>query len=396
MGMTPLLFAAAAHWVATWGAAPSPQSTAEAMQKAHLVFEQETVREIIHTSLGGDEVRVRFSNVMGREALKLADAHVGVSAGGSAVQAGTDRALTFGGLGTISVPMGAVVVSDPVKLAVPERGDLAISLYLEKATGAGIHYAAMAHSFVAKGDVAGAAVFPETAEKILPWAFLAGVDVTAKAGIGALVTFGDSITDGAHSTLDANKRWPDDLARRLGNHPKVAVVNAAIGGNRVLHDFAGGRAVFGISGLARFDRDVLAVPGVKEIIVLEGINDLGHPGAGAPLDQTVSAEDLIQAYRQLIARAHEAGLRIIGATMCPFEGAKGGYYTPEKDAVREKINAWIRTGGEWDGVIDFDKATRDPSHPGRFLPAFDSGDHLHPNDAGYQAMAESVDLSLLK
>jgi lysophospholipase L1-like esterase len=214
-----------------------------------------------------------------------------------------------------------------------------------------------------------------------------------------LVAFGDSITDGARSTMDANHRWPDVLASRLlarrGGRP-IGVVDAGIGGNRILHD-ASGNIRFGVNALARFDRDVLAQPGVRYVIVLEGINDLGHAGTSAPVAETVSADDIIAGLKQLIARAHEKGIKIYGGTLTPFEGTVfPGYYTPEKEAKRQAINSWIRTGKAFDGVVDFDKAVRDPNHPGRMLPAYDGGDHLHPGDAGYKAMGEAVDVAIFK
>jgi lysophospholipase L1-like esterase len=214
-----------------------------------------------------------------------------------------------------------------------------------------------------------------------------------------VVAFGDSITDGALSTVDANHRWPNILADRLlAQHgsKKVAVLDAGIGGNRILHD-AASDVRFGMNALARFDRDALAQPGVKYVIVLEGINDLGHPGQSAPVSETVSAEDIIAGLKQLIERAHEKGFKIFGATLTPFEGtAIPGYFTPEKEVKRKAVNEWIRTGKAFDGVIDFEKAVRDPNHPDRMLPAYDGGDRLHPGDAGYKAMGEAVDLSLFR
>jgi lysophospholipase L1-like esterase len=385
------------HWVATWGPSPSPQLADEAqMAAAKLKFDNQTLREIVHTSVGGNTVRIRLSNAYGKETLEIGAAHVALRAQGSGIVAGSDHALTFGGRSTISIPPDAPVLSDPVKLDVPDAGDLAISIFLPKASlGAGIHYAAQQTAYIAPGDVTGAATL-SAPEAIASWVFLTGVEVLAPASTATVVAFGDSITDGAHSTQDANTRWPDVLAGRLLERRrggKLAVVDAGIGGNRILHD-ASGTVRFGVNALARYDRDVLAQPGAKYVIVLEGINDLGHPGSSAPASQTVSAQDLIVGMQQLIERAHEQGLKIFGATVTPFEGA--AYFTPEKEVKRKALNEWIRTSKAFDGVVDFDKAARDPASPDKMLPAYDSGDHLHPGDAGYKAMGNAIDLSLFK
>lgn len=394
-----------AHWVASWGTSPAPQLPDEVQQwKAKLSFDNQTVREIVHLSLGGGTIRLRFSNAYGKEAAGIGAAHVAVrdaSAGNkSRIVAGSDRPLTFGGRPSVSIPPNGVVLSDPVKLDVPAAGDLAVSIYVPKYTpGAGVHYGAQQTAYIAKGDATGAVELNEAAT-ISSWVFLTGVEVLAQPGTSAIVAFGDSITDGARSTADANHRWPDILAERLrarkGAKP-AAVINAGIGGNRILHD---GRTNvrFGVNALARFERDALSYPGVKYVVVLEGVNDLGHPGSGGtPLSETVSAEDLIAGMKQMIVRAHDRGIKIFGATLTPFEGTTiAGYFAPEKEAKRKVLNEWIRNGKEFDGVIDFDKVVRDPQHADRMLPANDSGDHLHPNDAGYKAMAESIDLTLFK
>jgi lysophospholipase L1-like esterase len=237
--------------------------------------------------------------------------------------------------------------------------------------------------FTAKADIADALKQPS-------WYWLAGVDVTAPKETRAVVAFGDSITDGARSTVDANRSWPSVLAQRLfarhGHPPRLAVLNAGISGNRILHD------VMGSNALARFDRDALLQSGVEDVIVLEGINDIGFSSIPGGADQAVTADDLIAGLRQLVEFAHVRGIRVFGATLLPFEGAP--YFSPEGETKRQAVNSWIRTGGAFDGVIDFDAAVRDPNHPTKVLPAYDSGDHLHPSDAGYQAMANAVDLSL--
>lgn len=391
--------AAQSHWVVTWGASPAPQFPEEAQMKAaKLTFENQTVREIVHTSIGGDTLRVRLSNAYGRQTLEVGAVHVALRAGGASVAAGSDRALTFGGRASVSIPPDALVLSDPVKLAVPAAADLAVSIFIPKsAAGAGIHYSAQQTSYIARGDVTAAPSLSDP-DTITSWVFLTGVEVLAPEAASVVVAFGDSITDGARSTVDTNHRWPDFLAGRLqgrrGARP-VAVLDAGIGGNRILHDASAANIRFGVNALARFDRDVLAQPGVRYVIVLEGINDLGHAGSSAPLSERVTAEDIIAGLKQLIARAHAKGLRIFGATLTPFEGtASPGYFTPEKEAMRKAINEWIRTGKAYDGVIDFEKAVRDPDKPDRMLPAYDSGDHLHPGDTGYKAMGEAVDLAL--
>ncbi|HEY3936745.1 MAG TPA: SGNH/GDSL hydrolase family protein [Bryobacteraceae bacterium] len=393
------LAAGGTRWVVTWGASPAPQLADEAqMRTDKLEFDNQTLREIVHTSVGSNTIRVRLSNAYGKETVEIGAAHVALRAQGAGIVAGSDRPLTFSGRSSVSIPPNAPVLSDPVKLDVPAASDLAISIFIPKqAEGAGIHYAAQQTSYIGAGDLTSAASMPDAAT-ITSWVFLTGVDVLAPDSTSAVVAFGDSITDGAHSTTDANHRWPDFLAARLlARHgKKVAVLDAGIGGNRILHD-AKTNVRFGVNALARFDRDVLAQPGVKYVIVLEGINDLGHAGTSAPLSETVSAEDIIAGLQQLIDRAHEKGLKIFGATLTPFEGtAFPGYFTPEKEVKRKAVNQWIRTGHAFDGVIDFEKAVRDPDHPDRMLPAYDGGDHLHPGDAGYKAMGAVIPLSLFQ
>ncbi len=299
----------------------------------------------------------------------------------------------------MTIPAGAVVLSDPARLDVPAGGDLAVSLFLPDATPlTSVHRSAFQTSYVASGNAVGATTLdgPTT---ISTWPFLVAVDVASRTSQGAVVTLGDSITDGANSTGDTNRRWPDVLAGRLRAAKRdVAVLNQGIGGNRILHDGVGEYGpAFGPNALARFDRDVLSQTGVRWVVVLLGINDIGHPGANAPETENVSAEEMIAGLRQLVERAHAKGLRIYGGTLTPFEGITWpGWFSPEKEAKRQAVNQWIRTSGVFDGVIDFDKAVRDPSSPSRMLPAYDSGDRLHPNDAGLKAMGEAVDLGLFR
>ncbi|HTU48845.1 MAG TPA: SGNH/GDSL hydrolase family protein [Bryobacteraceae bacterium] len=396
-------FAAAAaqgqHWVATWAASPSPQLADEAKIRADkLEFQNQTLREIVHTSIGGDTVRVRLSNAFGKTPVEIDAVHIAQRAEGSAIVSGSDRVLTFSGRPAVTIPSDAPVLSDPVKLTAPAAGDLAISIFLAKpAAGAGIHYSAQQTSYIGNGDLTGAVSMAQNAT-ITSWVFLAGVDVLAPESAATVVAFGDSITDGARSTMDANHRWPDILAGRLlAQHGRrLGVVDAGIGGNRILHD-ASGNVEFGVNALARVDRDVLAQPGARYVIVLEGINDIGHAGTSAPDSETVSAADIIAGLKQIIERGHEHGLKVFGGTLTPFAGTIfPGYYTPEKDIKRKAVNEWIRTSHAFDGVIDFDKAIRDPSNPDRMLPAYDGGDHLHPSDAGYKAMADAIELSLFR
>jgi lysophospholipase L1-like esterase len=387
------------HWVGTWGAAPSPQLQTAEMEKQKLVFHDQTVREIVHVSIGGDTVRVRLSNSFGVEPVEIGSAYVAICASKSSVTAG--RALTFGGRARVEIPAGAVVVSDPAQLKVAPASNLAISLYLPKdAVAGGIHYSAQQTNYIARGNSTAAASL-DSPDTMTSWVFLTGVDVLAPASTGSIIAFGDSITDGARSTVDSNHRWPDTLAARLlarKSAPQLAVVDMGIGGNRILHEGAASkRPQFGINALARFDQDVLSQPGVRYLLILEGINDIGHAGSSAPASEGVTAEDIIAGLTQMIERAHEKEIKVIVATITPFEGegnTKRSYWTPEKAKVREAVNAWIRSGRGFDGFVDFDKAVRDPANPNKILPAFDSGDQLHPSDEGYQAMGEAIPLSL--
>jgi lysophospholipase L1-like esterase len=316
--------------------------------------------------------------------------------------------LTFGGHASVTIPPRAPALSDPVALSVPALSDLAVSIYLPQRTPAAtLHASAFQHNYVVPGNATGAPSLPNPTVTT-SWYFLSGVSVAASPRAAAIVALGDSITDGAVTTIDANHRWPDFLARRLQadrSLRQLGVLNKGIGGNRILHagntlpgtPAAGIGPLFGDSALARFDRDVLAQPGARYMIVLLGINDIGHPTSVAPPSEAVTVDEMIAGYRQLIARAHEGGLKAFGATMTPFENTTiPGYYNAENEAKRLAVNTWIRTSGEWDGVIDFDRAVRDPQHPLRMLPQYDSGDHLHPNDAGMRAMADAIPLRLFR
>lgn len=385
------------NWVATWGA--SPQSGAEPIfgpPPAPLVFNDQTVRMVARISKGGDRVRVRLDNTFGSDSLIIGAAHVAKHGVGAAIEPGSDRTLKFGGSPVITIPPGASVVSDPVRLGVSDLTELAISIYLPKPTPAlSVHTLGRQTAYISAagaGNLTASATIPTPTTTLVRY-FLSGIEVRAHDDTKAIVTFGDSITDGFNSTVDANRRWPDRLAERLLDRRStddLAVVNQGISGNRLLH------TVIGPNALSRFDRDVIAQTNVGFVIVLVGINDIGFPAIPVPgspfVVQAVTAEEMIQAYRQLITRARLKGIKIIGGTLLPFEGA--GYFSLEGEAKRQAVNEFIRHSGEFDDVIDFDRVMRDPSHPTRLLPLYDSGDHLHPNDTGYEAMARAVDLRM--
>lgn len=392
--------APAEHWVVSWGASPSPAHDAAKARAEGLEFHNQTLREIVHLSIGGSRVRVRFSNSFGKQSLEIGAAHLALRTRDSAIQRSSDRVLTFGGAPRVSVPPNAFILSDPVELRVPGGSDLAVSIFVPQvATAAGIHYLAQQTSYVGAGDLT-AAPSITSPRAVTSWIFLAGVDVSAPRSAAAIAVFGDSRVDGDGSTVDANKRWPDALAKRLSQQGlPFGVLNAGIIGNRILRDAPQVAVELGVNGLARFDRDALDQPGVKYVIVLEGIVDIGLPGTQfAPPSEAGSVDDLIAGLKQLIERAHDRGMRIFGATETPFSGANSipGIFSAEKDVQRKALNQWIRSSHAFDGVMDFEKVVLDPANPERIRPAWDSGDHLHPNDAGYEAMANSIDLTLFK
>ena len=385
------------RWTGTWAASPcAPPAAGSA---ARLTFHDETLRLIVHTSIGGDAVRIRLSNTFAADALTVTAAHIAVRDKGSAIQADTDRALTFGGRTVAMVPAGSSVLSDPVRLSLAPLSDVAVSLYLPGDTEPGaVHYDTRATNYSAAGDQTGAATL-QGARPLERWPLLTAVEVSSRTPQAAIVALGSSTTDGAHSTKDTNHRWTDYFAVRLQGSSKLkdfGVLNEGIGGNRVLHDGRGPNALsFGPGASARFDRDVLAQAGARYVVILEGGNDINHPGDSAPLSEAITAEDLIAGYHQLTARAHEHGLRVILGTIMPFEGSlKQPEALPQREAIRVAVNRWVLSNSEADGSIDFARSVADPAHPSRFLPAFDSGDHLHPNDAGYKAMSDAVNLGL--
>ena len=376
------------HWVGTWASSPLLGDASNAPPIPG--FGDSTLRQIVHVSIGGKQLRVRFSNAFGTTPLTIPAAHVALAGATGSIRPGSDRVLTFHDRPSVTIPEGALMYSDPVDLDVAPLSDLAVTIRLQGTPNEiTVHPASHETSYLTAGDSVSAVDLP-AAVPVEHWYFLNGVDVLASASAGAIVTLGDSITDGSKSTVNANGRWPDGLARRLqaGKKTKeIAVLNEGIGGNRIIHDRAGPNA------LARFDRDVLAQSGVRWLVVLEGVNDLGtRISAHERNEQAATPDDLIAAYEQIIVRAHAHNIRVYGATILPFEGAH--YYTPGGEADRQTVNRWIRTSGKFDGVIDLDAVTRDPQKPSQLSPAADSGDHLHPADAGYKIMSDTVDLNL--
>jgi lysophospholipase L1-like esterase len=374
------------QWVGTWAASPMLALGGSSVHP----FAATTLREVVHVSNGGERIRVRFTNEFGSDPLTISDAHVALSAGGAAIKDGTDHAVTFGGAASVRIAPGAAVFSDPVALPVTALSDVAISFYLPNQIMRAETYHAFADqdNFMADGDVAAAASLPQPTT-LTSWYFVDGVDVPAADGSRSIVTLGDSITDGAHSTVNANLRWPDVLANRLKQEhgmENVSVLNEGIGGNRVLNETTGP------SALTRLDRDVLAQDGVKYVIVLESINDIGRLAHLTAPEDDINAQQLEFGLKQIADAAHEHGIKAIGATLTPYGGAN--YYCDKGEQVREDVNNWIRTSGTFDGVIDFDQITRDPAKPTWFNPAYDSGDHLHPGDEGYKAMGAGIDLKL--
>jgi lysophospholipase L1-like esterase len=388
------------HWVGTWFTASTARvdlPPGQLQNTSPLHFSDQTLRQIAHISVGGSRFRVVFSNALGTAPLAIGAAQVGLRDKDAAIVPQSNRVLTFRGAARTTVPAGAIVTSDPVDLVAADFADLAIDLYLPDDTAAmksplTMHPASWQTNYVSPpGNHAGVVTMPVHATTAYRRGdglvgassfFLTRIEVLAPRQTGAIATIGDSITDGTASTIDTNNRWPDHLARRVASAGmRMGLLNAGIGGNRVLHEGNGP------SALARFDRDVIAQPGVTHVIVLEGINDIGQARESA----SPSAADLIAAYKQMIARAHARGITAFGATITPFEGAN--YWTAEGEGKRKAVNDWIRTSKAYDAVFDFDVAVRDPNHPTRLRAEYDPGDHLHLNAAGYQAVANAINLS---
>ena len=401
------------HWVTSWSAAPvlrpqagatspsaqPPAGTPQAPAPPPITINGQTVRQIVHVSLGGVRTRVVVTNVFGTAPLTISKASIALRDKETKIVPATAHALSFGGRPSTTIPPGAVMYSDPVDISVPALSDVVVDLFFaddlsKSPSPLTIHPGANQTNYISgPGDFTGAADLAAPS-KLTSWVFLTAVEVAAPRQMSAVVTFGDSITDGTRSTTDANERWPDRLAKRLAakNGNVRAVANSGIAANRVLGDVSGAVFPFGFNAganaLARFDRDVLAQPGITHVIVLEGINDIGL----ARQNPSPSADDLIAGYRQLIERAHAHGLKIYGGTLLPFEGAN--YFSTEGEAKRQAVNDWLRKTSAYDGMIDFDAAVRDPENPSKILAKYDSGDHLHPNDAGYDAMGDAINLKL--
>jgi lysophospholipase L1-like esterase len=375
-----------AHWVGTWTAAPAPAEGA--------AFGNHTLRMIPRVSLGGNRLRVRISNACGIRSLAVGAAWVGLRGTGPALVPGSNRQLTFGGETGATIAAGALVVSDPVELAVAPLADLAVSLHLPEDLPASFgitgRYARQTNYVSPPGNFAAEEVMP-VGRLTDDWYFVCGVDVAAPPGTGAIVAVGDSLTDANISTHDGHHSWPAQLARRLMARPRgrpMAVMNQGLGGNRILHD------IRGESGLRRFDRDVLAQPGVTHAVIMLGTNDLrNRPGKR---EEEVTAPQMIAGLKQLAVRGQASGIKVIGGTLTPFENETflPGAWNPQREAVRQAVNDWLRKTDAFHAVVDFDRALRDPDHPTRMLPIHDCGDHLHPSDHGYRAMGDAIDLSL--
>jgi lysophospholipase L1-like esterase len=384
------------QWVASW-------ASSQQIPEAHNALNPDdvrdtTLRQIVHLSLGGETLRVHISNAFGTSSLHFTSVHIAhpLSTFEPKIDVSTDRALTFSGKADVVVPAGAEFISDPIHYATAASSDLAITLHLdappEQQTS---HPGSRTTSYLQHGDTVSAADMAD-AKKIDHWFWIAGVDVSADKASGAIVALGDSITDGRGSTTNQNNRWTDILAKQLQTNSKtrnLSVLNHGIGGNHLLTDGLGPNA------LARIDRDILAQTGVRYLIVFEGVNDLGklsREGEQSQAEHDDLVHQMIAAYEQVILRAHAHGIKVFGATITPYVGSD--YYHPAaaNEADRTAVNQWIRQPGHFDAVIDFDKLTADPVHPDRLLPAYDSGDHLHPGVAGYKAMGECIPLNLFK
>ena len=394
------------HWVGTWATAAQPAGPAVQ------TYANQTLRLIVHTSIGGAKLRIVISNAYGEKPLLIGAAHVARRVGAADVDPASDRVLKFSNQKSATVAPRSILTSDPVDLEAPALADLAVSIFLPESTQVTtVHSLAKQTNYLsAAGDHTADVKFP-VAKTMRNWPFLTGVEVATSSRAAAIVAFGSSLTDGDGTTSDTNHRWPDLLAERLqkAGRTELAVLNEGIIGNRLLQDSpagaAGGRfgRVLGESGLARYDRDVLAQPGVKYVILGLGINDIAFPGSLTPPNEKITAEMIIAGYRQLIARAHRHGVKIIGTTNPAFENSVLSlpppaqpitFYTAEKEVVRQQVNDWILRSGEFDGVVDLDEVLRDPNRRTQINPRFDSGDHLHPNNDGAVAEADAFALKL--
>lgn len=381
-------------WVASWSTSQQIPEPANALASDDL--RDATVRQIFHLSVGGPMLRVHVSNAFGPEALHFTSVHIArpASTSSSAIDAETDRVLTFAGSSDVTVPPGAEFVSDALDYSVAALSDLSITYHFNAPpAGQTGHPGSRATSYFVHGNLVAAPDLPD-AKHVDHWYQVSEIDVLAGPSAASIVALGDSITDGHGATTNGNDRWTDVLARRLQAAPNtrnIGVSNQGIGGNHLLTDGLGPNA------LARFDRDVLAPVGVRWVIVFEGVNDLGglaRNGEVTPPEHAALVKHVISAYEQIILRAHAHGLHVFGATVTPYVGSENYHPGPTSEADRQAVNAWIRAPGHFDAVIDFDSVVRDPQHPDRLLPAYDYGDHLHPSPAGYRAMGEAIPLTL--
>jgi lysophospholipase L1-like esterase len=399
VGLSPASMAAdAGNWIGSWTSSPQPAWGGDFPVPLGIPANlwKQTDRQTARLSIGGSRVRIVLSNEYGKTPLTIGAAEIALAGEAGNIKEGSAHAVTFGGNPTIVIPPGAPAISDPVDMSVDPLALVSVGLYFPEVTPlTTIHWDGHETAYVGAGNQVANVDF-KADSKLTQRAFLSEILVDAPAGAHAVVAFGDSITDGDGSTIDGNDRWPDRLAGRLAKvgGPPVAVLNEGISGAKILSDR------MGVNALARFDADVLSQPKADTVILMMGINDVGWPGTGlAAHDPEPTAEAIIEGYKQLIARAHAHGLRIIGATLTPFGDAFAGtafegYYTPEKEKIRVALNDFIRSGA-FDGVIDFDKVVVDPQKPGYSLPKFDKGDHLHPNAAGYEAMGGAIDLNTM-
>jgi lysophospholipase L1-like esterase len=376
------------QWVSAWSAAPDQDGPA---------MPAKTIRQVIRPSIGGSVVRLRLSNLYGLAAVTIGPVRIAKHAGKSAIHPANDRVVTFEGMSTVTIVQGGDVLSDPVKLSVAALEQLAVSLYVVDGKTSTLHGVGMQTAYIASGDLTAATELAGSETDTSRY-FLTDVEVAASVDSRAIVVIGDSITDGVGSTDDANRRWPDALADRLRADPTLAtmaVINSGIAGNRLLNDAS--KPFVGPSLLSRLERDALGKPGVRWIILLSGSNDISASDMlDTPRDK-VSAQQIIEGMKQLVARAHARGIKVYGATLLPNAGVQKPFiHTPEAKAKRNEINAWIRSSGAFDAVADFERLMRDPARPDHLAPAYDSGDHLHPNDAGFKAMAAAIDLGLFR
>jgi lysophospholipase L1-like esterase len=393
-------------WIGTWGSAPQA-----ALPGRVQTYSNQTLRLIVHISAGGNTLRVRISNTFGDQPLFIGAAHIARRTSAAEIDPTSDRPLKFHGHASVRIRAGSTVVSDPVAFEIPALSDLAVSFFLPQPTAAkSLHILAQQTSYLStdSGDSTAAVKFP-VAKQIHTWPFLSGVDVRTLTSAATIVAFGSSTTDGDGSTSDANRRWPDVLAEELLKDTNIkttfGVLNEGIIGNRLLEDSprqTSFGSALGQAGLLRFQRDVLDQAGVRYVFMALGVNDIIFPGSFTPATQKVDSAGIIAGYRQLVARAHQKGIKVIGTTIPPFENATfndpeiTNIYTPEKESVRQEVNKWILNGGGFDAVVDFDAVLRDPDRPTRLLPAFDSGDHLHMNDAGYVVCGKKIPLNLFE